>query len=112
MIYDIYGHIGKVVRMVEQMKFREHIALPKKKVPGHTLYHFWGSTYSFAVRKTIYELGLDIPFKDVLLDKEAYADLVQLGGRDKVPCLRIETANDVKWMYESRDIISYLKTKG
>lgn len=111
MMYEIYGQIGKVVRLYEQAKFREHIALPKKKLSGHTLYHFWGSTFSYSVRKFIYESGLDIPFKDVLLDKEAYADLVQLGGRDRVPCLRIETPSGVKWMYESREIISYLKTK-
>jgi hypothetical protein len=111
MMYDIYGQFGKLIRLVEQAKFREHIALPRKKLPGHTLYHFWGSFFSYPVRKVIYEMGLDMPFKDVLLDKDAYADLVQLGGKDRVPCLRIETPSGVKWMYESRDIISYLQTK-
>jgi hypothetical protein len=111
MMYDIWGQFGRVIRLVEQAKFREHTTLPKKKLPGHTLYHFWGSYFSHSVRKVIYEMGLDIPFVDVLLNKNALADLVQLGGKDMVPCLRIETPGGVNWMYESRDIISYLKTK-
>ena len=36
--------------------------------------------------------------------------LVNEGGRHKVPCLRIEKADDsVQWLYESTDIIAYLK---
>lgn len=36
--------------------------------------------------------------------------LMQGGGKTQVPCLRIEQADgSIQWMYESNDIISYLK---
>jgi len=38
-------------------------------------------------------------------------DLIQGGGRGTVPCLRITGENgDVQWMYESSDIVQYLKS--
>ncbi len=37
------------------------------------------------------------------------AELVQGGGKKQVPCLRIEQADGPQWMYESNDIIRYLK---
>lgn len=36
-------------------------------------------------------------------------ELQQGGGKSQVPCLRIEYADKVQWMYESGDIIQYLK---
>jgi glutathione S-transferase len=38
------------------------------------------------------------------------ADLIAGGGKDQVPCLRIENDDgDVRWLYESIDIVRYLK---
>ena len=34
-----------------------------------------------------------------------------LGGKVKVPCLRIEEAGGTRWMYESNDIIAYLEQR-
>ena len=40
------------------------------------------------------------------------ADLIAGGGKSQVPCLRIETGSgDVRWLYESIDIVRYLKTR-
>lgn len=48
--------------------------------------------------------------RDILLDREAYDDLIRGGGRGTVPCLRIERdTGDVEWLYESVDIVEYLK---
>jgi len=39
------------------------------------------------------------------------ADLIAGGGKSQVPCLRIEGENgEVRWMYESTDIVRYLKS--
>ena len=35
-------------------------------------------------------------------------ELVEGGGRQTVPCLRIEAEDGVRWMYESLDIMRYL----
>lgn len=54
--------------------------------------------------------------KDIDLDlrstseREHAAALKQGGGKTQVPCLRIEDqAGEVQWMYESDEIIRYLK---
>ena len=40
---------------------------------------------------------------------EYWLELQQGGGKTQVPCLRIERNGEVQWMYESGDIIQYLK---
>ena len=43
-------------------------------------------------------------------DKSNAQALMQGGGKTQVPCLRIEQADgSVEWMYESNDIIEYLR---
>ena len=43
-------------------------------------------------------------------DRDNAKALMQGGGKTQVPCLRIEHENGrVEWMYESNDIIQYLK---
>jgi glutathione S-transferase len=54
--------------------------------------------------------GLKIPLKNILFDFANSADLIAGGGKDQVPCLRIENEDgDVRWLYESIDIVRYLK---
>lgn len=47
----------------------------------------------------------DIIYKDIVQDPEAAKELVQVGGKQQVPCLFI----DGKPLYESLDIISWLE---
>jgi glutathione S-transferase len=38
--------------------------------------------------------------------------LLEVGGKLKVPCLKIEANDtDIHWMYESSDIIKYLEDR-
>jgi glutaredoxin 2 len=51
-----------------------------------------------------------MPLKDVMSDPSNNTELVAGGGKSQVPCLRIESENgEVRWMYESVDIVRYLK---
>ena len=50
------------------------------------------------------EAGISIPMKNVL-DCGVAEELVRIGGKNQVPCLVI----DGKAMYESDDIIQYMK---
>jgi len=53
--------------------------------------------------------GIDVPRRDTMRDPQANAELVAGGGRATVPCLKITSENgDVRWMYESMDIMRYL----
>ena len=42
--------------------------------------------------------------------QESYKqDLMQNGGKQKVPCLKVELKNKpVRWIYESKDIIEFI----
>ena len=64
------------------------------------------------VRVALWWLGLRIPLHDIISHPEKRAELIAGGGKSQVPCLRIESeSGDVQWMYESIDIIRYLREK-
>jgi glutaredoxin len=75
----------------------------------YTLYQFESCPYCARVRRYIAEAGLDIPLRDTLRDPAARSELIQGGGDSMVPCLRIERDGQVRWLYESLDIIAYLR---
>ncbi len=84
----------------------------KSKVPldGHHLYCYPTCGACTAVRLSAWWMGIKLPTRNVLMSSEYAAELVAGGGKTQVPCLRIEGADGgVRWMYESSDIIDYLK---
>jgi glutathione S-transferase len=62
------------------------------------------------VRRFLEETGLDMDMRNIHADPQALFDLRTGGGSTTVPCLRIQRGNDVEWLYESLDIIDYLRT--
>ncbi|WP_185232770.1 glutathione S-transferase N-terminal domain-containing protein [Teredinibacter franksiae] len=87
----------------------KHNKIPLK---GHELYYFSTCPYCIFVRLSLWWIGLNVPLKDILFSSKNKADLVAGGGKGQVPCLRIENNNgDIVWMYESVDIVRYLKSK-
>ena len=73
------------------------------------LYHSETCPYCHRVRRFMAETGIELPLKDVNRDPEARRDLIAGGGSAMVPCLRIEEGGSVRWLYESLDIIDYLR---
>lgn len=68
--------------------------------------------YCSKVRNAMKDLGVDIPLRDTGEPHNREA-LLQGGGMTQVPCLRIEHAGGrVEWLYESDDIIRYLRGRG
>jgi glutathione S-transferase len=62
------------------------------------------------VLREMRNLPLQVELKNTLKDPKNRQDLIQGGGRTTVPCLRItDESNQVQWLYESRDIVQYLK---
>jgi hypothetical protein len=105
MFWTICAFLGRIDRVFESWRWPNR---GRRHVEGHTLYHFQVSPYSRKARHALAELSLDVPMKDVLLDEAAWQDLVKLGGRDMVPCLRISGPKGDRWLYESEDIVRYL----
>lgn len=85
-----------------------------------TLYYSPHCPYCHRVLNAMVELGLsvniragtagDITLKDTFADQNAQKTLRQGSGRTTVPCLLIEGDGKQHWMFESLDIIAFLKT--
>ena len=78
----------------------------------YQLFQYDACPFCYRVRRFLQQAGIDIPLRDTLHDPQAHAELVAGGGRGTVPCLRIETPDaEVRWLYESADIIEYLRQR-
>jgi glutaredoxin 2 len=78
----------------------------------HQLYYFAACPYCIAVRLALWWYRVKMPLKDILLHPSNCAELIEGGGKSQVPCLRIEGKDgNVRWLYESADIIRYVKSQ-
>jgi len=74
------------------------------------LYQYPACPFCVKVRRAMRKNALNIKLIDA--KKAEYRQhLAEQGGQVKVPCLRIEEAGKVTWMYESSDIIRYLEQR-
>jgi glutaredoxin len=74
------------------------------------LYQYKACPFCVKVRRSLKRLSLPVETRDAKRCETAREELLAGGGKLKVPCLRIdEGAGKVRWMYESKDIISYLQ---
>ena len=75
---------------------------------AYQLFQYDSCPFCFRVRQFLQSAGIDMEIRDTLRDASARAELLSGGGSGTVPCLRIEHAGEVRWLYESQDIIEYL----
>ncbi|RAP33742.1 glutaredoxin [Candidatus Marinamargulisbacteria bacterium SCGC AG-410-N11] len=80
-----------------------------EQVKGLSLYQFHGCPFCVKVRRQIHRLNLPISLRDVNQHQHYRTELLNQGGKVKVPCLRIEKDNNVQWLYESSDINQFLE---
>ncbi|MEM7208512.1 MAG: glutathione S-transferase N-terminal domain-containing protein [Pseudomonadota bacterium] len=79
---------------------------------GLALYEFRACPFCVKVRRELKRLGVDLERRDAARNPEHKRDLVEQGGRYKVPCLRInEGGGRERWLYESDDVIAYLRER-
>jgi glutaredoxin len=78
---------------------------------GLSLYQFRACPFCVKTRRAIHVLGVDVELRDINKVKKYREELQRGGGQVKVPCLRIEDNNNVRWMYESSEIIEYLNQR-
>ena len=75
-----------------------------------SLYQYLACPFCVKVRRSMKRHSLNIETRDAKRHEQFRKELVAGGGKLKVPCLRIEEeGGNVRWMYESSDIISYLE---
>lgn len=75
------------------------------------LYQFKACPFCVKVRRAMHALNVKIELRDAKNDPQFRQELLEQGGRIKVPCLRIEEEGEVRWMYESDAIIEYLQER-
>ncbi len=85
---------------------------PATAAESYVLYQYESCPFCARVRRFLDERGLDVPSRDTLREPGALRELLLGGGRATVPCLRIDSGDEVRWLYESADIIDYLAAHG
>ncbi len=74
------------------------------------LYQYKTCPFCIKVRQELRRLSLKIDRLDAQHAGKNREELVQGGGQAKVPCLKItDQAGNSQWLYESGEIISYLR---
>lgn len=102
-IDNLRERAGVPVRTPEQQ------AEVARRARSLTLYH--RPTCPFCLRVFVAVARLDVPIhrRNITTDTDARRELVAGGGRQQVPCLRIDESAGTRWLYESADIITYLE---
>ena len=73
-----------------------------------SLYHYPACPFCAYTRAAMKSLKLDVAQRDIAVNPGYRRELRQGGGKTQVPCLKIETGGQVKWLYESQDIVNFL----
>lgn len=112
----LLGRIVLTVNFLTRPAAIERSAEEQAAVDGETakmaLYQFDACPFCVKVRRQMTRQALKIELRDAKNNPDIKAELLREGGSPKVPCLRIEKDDGaVQWLYESNDIIAFLKTK-
>lgn len=81
-----------------------------EQTAGLTLYQYKACPFCVKVRRAMKRHTLNIQTRDAKRSETSRKELIEGGGKLKVPCLRVEENNgDVRWIYESSNIIRFLE---
>lgn len=76
----------------------------------YSLYYYDTCPFCMRVLMALREISVEVELRNIMQDAAHRNDLIQGGGKSTVPCLRLDQGDDTQWMYESMDIIRYLKS--
>ena len=83
--------------------------MPPRHLKNVQLYHFTTCPFCIKVRLAMKIMGISMEYKNIHANAEYRTQLIAGGGKPQVPCLRIVQNDAVRWLYESSDIIQFLK---
>jgi glutaredoxin len=76
------------------------------------IYQFRTCPFCIKTRQALRRLSLTIELRDAQKNLQHRQDLLEGGGKIKVPCLKITDENgQVTWLYESDKIVSWLNER-
>ena len=73
------------------------------------LYYSSICPYCVKVRIAMKIMGVELESKNIHSELSFKNELIEGGGKKQVPCLRIQEDHNVRWLYESSDIVAYLR---
>jgi glutaredoxin len=108
--------LGRIILLVDFLSRPKPAVREKKEqdivdrmTSGMSLYQFNACPFCVKVRRHMRKRSLNIELKDAKNDIDIKNELVEYGGKHKVPCLRIQTdSENIKWLYSSDDICAFL----
>tara|TARA_B110000967_G_scaffold205432_1_gene249980 strand:+ start:348 stop:710 length:363 start_codon:yes stop_codon:yes gene_type:complete len=108
--------VGKLILFINALTLPKPISrgkIDQKRIDEVTkyltVYQFEACPFCVKVRRFMRKNSLKINIKDAKNNKDFKAELVNEGGKYKVPCLRIDKINSkTEWLYESNEIIKFL----
>lgn len=111
--------IGPIMLLIDKLttpKGIQRSEADQQKVDDITrnmaLYQFKTCPFCMKVRREMKRQSLNIQLKDAQHNQEHRTELLEGGGQVKVPCLKIvDNKGKATWLYESGQIIDYLKQK-
>lgn len=74
-----------------------------------SLYHYRSCPFCAYTRSAMKHIDIEVEERDIARNPTYRAELIKGGGRAQVPCLRIESKGEVRWLYESQDIVRFLQ---
>ncbi|NVJ59841.1 MAG: glutathione S-transferase N-terminal domain-containing protein [Gammaproteobacteria bacterium] len=74
----------------------------------YELFYFPSCPFCQLVLSELPNVEPKVELKNIMENFDFRNELMAGGGKTQVPCLKISNGDDVKWMYESRDIVNYL----
>ena len=111
--------IGPIMLLIDKITSPKGIKRPAAEqqqldqlTRNMALYQFKTCPFCIKVRREIKRQSLNIELRDAQYDQQQRQQLLNGGGQIKVPCLRVvnKEGNDT-WLYESNDIIHYLRQR-
>jgi len=115
----VHAIVGPVLLLWDSLTSPEGIQRPSQvqqliddKTRNLTLYQFRSCPYCIRVRRAIKRHSLNIETRDALRDTVSRKQLLEGGGKIKVPCLKImDEQGNATWMYESTAIVQHLEER-
>jgi|SaaInl5LU_22_DNA_1037371.scaffolds.fasta_scaffold96363_2 glutaredoxin len=82
-----------------------------ESMTGLVLYQYRACPFCVKVRRALKRDAIKLETRDAKRSETARNELVTGGGKLKVPCLRTVDQGEVRWIYDSSDIVDYLQDR-